>query len=128
MKSSMNYRNCAKWVKMVLCPLLLFMIYTHYTSPPMPTITLFKLTMMRRMKSNGWCIFTKAQKRTLMRKSGLTQVEMLLIYLKLTRTESISLRLWSKTLCCIFLGCHMLFYVVDKFHQLYSLFSSKMGT
>ena len=35
----------------------------------------------------------KAKKRTLMRKSGLTHTEMLLIYLKLTRTESISLRL-----------------------------------
>ena len=35
----------------------------------------------------------KAKKRTLMRKSGLKHTEMLLIYLKLTRTESISLRL-----------------------------------
>ena len=36
---------------------------------------------------------SKAKKKILMRKSGLTHTEMLLIYLKLTRTESISLRL-----------------------------------
>ena len=56
-----------------------------------------KMTMMRRMKINGRCIFTKAKKRILARKSGLTQTDLferrLLIYLKLTRTGSISLRL-----------------------------------
>ena len=56
-----------------------------------------KMTMMRRMKINGRCIFTKAKKRILARKSGLTQTDLFerrfLIYLKLTRTGSISLRL-----------------------------------
>ena len=56
-----------------------------------------KMTMMRRMKINGRCIFTKAKKRILVRKSGLTQADLferqLLIYLKLTRTGSILLRL-----------------------------------
>ena len=33
------------------------------------------------MKSNGWCLFMKAKKRIPMRKNGLEQTEMLLIYL-----------------------------------------------
>ena len=103
MESSRDNRSCGKGLNGLPSLNSFHDINPLSFTPIAEDNTLFKMTIMRRMKSTGPSIFKKAR-RILMRKSGLTQTEMLLIYLKLTRNESISRRLWSKTLCNIVLG------------------------